>query len=271
VFSALQANGTARTAGLTAAYPIFRHADYSLALNGSFDAKSLRDLTVAGETSNRRVRVAALGLSGFANDAAFGGGSNQYEVGITSGDSDQRNAAALAADAATRQVQGSYTKLNYGLRRQQVLSGDWSLSASLRGQLANKNLDSTERFVLGGPAGVRAYPVGEAAADEGWLMSLALAWRASETVSTSLFVDTGGVTLNHALWANWNAANPRLPNRYQLSGAGIGLDWRFTPRGIASVSIARPIGNNPGRDINDRNVDGGTNGARGWISVNLQF
>lgn len=270
-FSALQANGTARTAGLNAAYPIFRQSERSLAWNASFDTKQLRDLTVAGETSNRNVRVAAAGLAGFANDATFGGGSNQYEVIVSAGKSDQRNAAALAADAVTRQVQGSYSKLNYSLRRLQALGGDWSVSAALRGQLASKNLDSSERFVLGGPSGVRAYPVGEAAADEGWLLSLALGWRASEQLAASLFVDTGSVTLNHNLWAGWNAANPQLQNRYQLSGAGIGIDWRFAAQATATLAVARPIGSNPGRDINNRNIDGGTNGTRAWLSVNLQF
>lgn len=270
-FKALQANGTARTAGLSAAYPLFRQAERSLSLGVSLDAKRLRDLTIAGETSNRRVRVAGIGLSGFANDGAFGGGLTQYEASVSAGKTEQRNAAALAADLATRQVEGSYSKFNYGLRRLQALGGDWNLSAALRGQSASKNLDSTERFVLGGPAAVRAYPVGEAAADEGWLLSLALGWRASEALAASFFVDAGGVTLNDKLWANWNAANPRLPNSYQLSGAGIGLDWRFATQGVASFVIARPLGSNPGRDANDRNVDGGTNGSRGWISVNLQF
>lgn len=270
-FRALQANGTARTAGLSAAYPLFRQADRSLSWGATLDSKRLRDLTVAGETSNRRVRVAGFGLYGFASDAAFGGGTTQYDASVSAGKTDQRNAAALAADLATRQVQGSYSKINYGVRRLQSLGGDWSLSAALRGQQASKNLDSTERFVLGGPAAVRAYPVGEAAADEGWLLQLALGWRASEQLAASVFVDTGGVKLNDKLWANWNVANPRLNNTYRLSGAGVGLDWRFASEGVASFVIARPIGSNPGRDANDRNVDGGTKGTRGWISVTLQF
>lgn len=270
-FSALQAEGTARTAGLVASYPIFRHSERSLSLNASYDTKRLRDQTIAGETSNRRVLVTTVGLAGFASDAAFGGGTTQYEASISAGDSDQHNAAALAADAASRQIQGSYSKLNYSLRRLQSLRGDWNLTAALRGQHASKNLDSTERFVLGGPSGVRAYPVGEGVGDEGWLLSVALGWRASDTLAASFFVDTGGVTINRNVWPTWNAGNPRLPNRYQLSGLGVGVDWRFAPQGLATFSIASPIGSNPGRDIADRNVDGKGNGTRGWITVNLQF
>lgn len=270
-FKALQANGTARTVGLGATYPIFRHTDRGLSLGATLDTKNLRDLTIAGETGNRRVGVASLSLAGFSTDAVFGGGATQYDAAFGTGKSDQRNAAALAADATTRQVQGNYSKFNYSLRRLQSLSSDWSLNATLRGQTASKNLDSTERFVLGGPSAVRAYPVGEAVADEGWLLSLGLNWRASEQLAASVFVDTGGVRLNNNLWAGWNAGNPRLQNDYRLSGAGVGIDWRFATQSIASFVIARSIGSNPGRDANDRNVDGSTNGLRGWISVNLQF
>ena len=66
-------------------------------------------------------------------------------------------------------------------------------------------------------------------------------------------------------------ANPQLKNNYHLSGAGIGIDWRFISQGIATFAIASPMGSNPGRDANGRNVDGGTNGTRAWVSVNLQF
>lgn len=270
-FSALQANGTAATVGLNASYPLIRRNDLSLALTASLDEKQLTDRTVAGETGNRRVSVGTMGLNGAVVDGAFGGGATQFEVIVHAGDSDQRNAGALAADLATRRVQGSYTKLAYSVRRSQIVGRDWNLSAGLRGQLADRNLDSTERFVLGGPSGVRAYPVGEAAADEGWLLTLSLARRIAERVNASVFVDTGGVTLNHSLWNNWNAANPRLPNRYQLSGAGVGVDWRFATQGVLNFSIAAPIGSNPGRDVADLNVDGRKKGARAWLSVNLLF
>ena len=57
----------------------------------------------------------------------------------------------------------------------------------------------------------------------------------------------------------------------QLSGAGIGVDWRFASQGLATFAIATPMGSNPGRDVNGLNVDGGRNGTRAWVSINLQF
>ena len=39
-------------------------------------------------------------------------------------------------------------------------------------QLSSKNLDSSEKFTLGGIGGVEAYPSGEASGDEGRKISL---------------------------------------------------------------------------------------------------
>ena len=45
------------------------------------------------------------------------------------------------------------------------------LFSATAGQLADKNLDTAEKFYLGGPGGVRAYPQGEATGDQGYRLS----------------------------------------------------------------------------------------------------
>ncbi len=75
--------------------------------------------------------------------------------------------SAAAAGADTRNTQGNFNKWNYDLRRQQRLTDDASILFSVSGQIASRNLASAEKFSLGGPNGVRAYPVGEATADSG--------------------------------------------------------------------------------------------------------
>jgi outer membrane protein assembly factor BamA len=51
-----------------------------------------------------------------------------------------------------------------------------SYTLSLNGQAANKNLNSSERFSLGGANGVRVYPRGEVSGDQGFLVSAELHW-----------------------------------------------------------------------------------------------
>jgi hemolysin activation/secretion protein len=100
-----------------------------------------------------------------------------------------------------------------------------SLSATINGQLASKNLDVSEKMELGGMYGVRAYPEGEAYADQGYVLSLEARWllpklteKLPGRVQLIGFADTGSVTLNKNPWAAGT-------NQRTLSGAGVGLNW----------------------------------------------
>lgn len=271
-FSALDAEGTADTLALAASYPLARRNDLSLSLTASYDDKQLVDRTIAGESSDRHVSVGTFGLSGYQVGGLLGSGITSFGASLSFGDSEQRNATALATDRASREVQGSYSKLSYNLGHQQALAADWSFNTSLRGQFADKNLGSIERMSLGGPSGIRAYPVGEASGDDAWLLSLNLGYQYNDKLAATLFLDAGGVTLNRDTWTDWNAGNPSLPNRYELAGLGIGMDWRFSPKLLLSASIAAPAGSNPGRDANDHNIDGSSRKSpRGWLNLTAQF
>lgn len=267
----LDAKGDATTVGLVAAYPLFRRSDATLSLSGSLDQKRLRDTTIAGETGNRRVNVASLGLQA-TRIAATDGANTSYGASLSVGDTDLgRNAAALAADQLSRRTQGGFTKLAWNLGRAQPLSSAWTLFATARGQFAADNLDSSERLTVGGPSGVRAYPASEAAADEGWLASLSFAYQLHPDAALSLFVDGARVTINRHTWDGWNAGTPQQPNRYDLLGAGVGLAWKLAKDTALNASIAAPLGNNPGRDANGNDSDGSQRNARGWITLSTQF
>ena len=268
-FVALEGRGTAHTAGLVASYPLARRNDLSLSLSGGYDDKRLTDRTIAGETSRRHVTVTSLAIDGYAQHRF---GVTSVGVSLSVGHSDQRNASALALDQASRRTQGSFNKLGYTLSQLVPVSARWVVSGSLRGQVAGNNLDSTERMGLGGPNAIRAYPVGEATGDEAWLLNLNLGFKVDDALAATAFFDTGSVTLNKYTWVGWNAANPQLPNRYRLSGLGVSVDWRLRPALLLSASVAAPLGNNPGRDANDRNADGRPqHRARGWISLSARI
>jgi hemolysin activation/secretion protein len=268
----LDLHGSASTYGLTWSYPLARTGMLSWSLAGSYDVKKLVDQSAVGETGNREVKVASLGTSGGIRHR-IGSLPASTVMGATLffGDSEEHNAGALAADNAARQVNGSFSKLSYTLANVAELGGSWSSNIALRGQFAGENIDSSERLSLGGPTAVRAYPSGEGTGDEGWLFTWNLRRTFGNALATSIFYDAGGITLNKTTWANWNAGNPNLPNRYTLAGMGVGLDWRIVPSALLAASIAAPLGSNPGRDTNNNNVDGHGNKARVWISLNAQF
>ena len=145
-----------------------------------------------------------------------------WNTSLTSGQLDLQEPGARAADSTTAQTQGSYRKLNLSLLYQHALNRQWTLFGSLSAQKAGKNLDSSEKMSLGGASGVRAYPVGEAAGDEGAQVTAEIRYALPQwlgaTPSIVLFADAGRVQTNkNAFAAGVNART--------LGAAGVGFTF----------------------------------------------
>lgn len=268
---ASDAHGTATTYGIKVDYPLYRLKEAALTFTGNLDTKKLEDYTVAGNTGGRRVNTATLGLDGKRQDAFAGGGETGFSLAYVRGHSDEDNQAAITTDRASREALGGFSKLKYTLARQQTITGTLSIAANMRGQFAFDNLDSSERFSLGGSDGIRGYPTGEAGGDDGWLVSLNLIRKFSETLQGTLFLDAGGVRVNHNTWAGWDASDPSLRNRYTLKGAGVSVDWKLNDNFALTGSVATPIGSNPGRDADGNDADGRDRDVRAWVNLVGEF
>jgi hemolysin activation/secretion protein len=106
------------------------------------------------------------------------------------------------------------------------------------GQQASKNLASAEKMSLGGPNGVRAYPVGEANGDSGNLAQgeLRYIWPDLKFLEGDVMVfahyDWGQVYVNEKPLPN------TLENKRSISGYGVGAslgrEGEFVLRGSAS-------------------------------------
>ena len=177
-------NGTGVIAGLTGdssdasagfTYPIIRSRAVNLYSGLHYHYKLLRDDSSAGALRYRQVDLATLELSGDLIDALGGGGYNSWGLTMTRGQLDLgRVASDAAADAATLRTHGGFGTISFRQSRLQKMPGNFTLLEEASGQWASRNLNSSEQFVLGGPYAIRAYPVGEAQGDEGWLAKLAL-------------------------------------------------------------------------------------------------
>jgi hemolysin activation/secretion protein len=218
-FASLDANGTATSASLFAAYPFIRSQQTNLNGTVSWEQKDLTDNVDATSTStNKRAKLMTLGLAGTRQDAIGGGGISSAGLSAAFGRLDILSPSALAIDAASARTAGSYTRWSYNLARLQRLSNSDSLALSLSGQEAGGNLDSSEKFALGGATGVRAYPQGEGIGDEGYLATLELRHNFTDNLQATLFYDTGWVKINHTPFG------PAAPNSVTLAGAGVGLN-----------------------------------------------
>jgi len=220
-FAALQAHGTANTAGIYATYPLLLATDQSVRLGSNLEKRWIRDDVDAIGSSVRKSGTAlVLDLSGELLDGLGGGGLTTWRVSPTFGDLSIDNAAALALDGTSARTAGSYAKWTVNLAREQRLAPSLSLYGSVTAQRASKNLDSSEKFVLGGVYGIRAYPQGEAAGDQGWLATLELRQALMPGWQGSVFYDAGGVDVNRQPFIAGN-------NKHRLSGYGIGLATTF--------------------------------------------
>jgi hemolysin activation/secretion protein len=88
----------------------------------------------------------------------------------------------------------------------------------VNGQQASKNLDSSEKFSLGGVNGVRAYPQSEATGDEGYKATIELRRTLTANVQGTVFYDYGSVKINK------NPFGPAASNNRSLGGVGFGVN-----------------------------------------------
>lgn len=271
-FKALNANGTTSVATAYLIHPFVRSRNTNFYTTVSYDVTSDIDNSNGANVSDKRKGTASLGLSGDSRDGWGGGGMTAGSLTLTSGNMTQNNVATQAYDNQYSQMQGGFTKVLYNFSRLQALSDNWSFYAALTGQAASKNLDTAERFVLGG-TGVRAYPVGEAAGDEGMLVNLEARYNVPGT-STQLvgFIDAGSITLHKNPWTGWQpTALPNFPNNYSLAGYGLGLNVFKAGDFFIKASVAWKLGTNPGVDALGRDSDNTTNSTRFWLQAAKQF
>lgn len=269
-FANLDASGVSETLSAALIYPVIRSTAASLWASASFSHGWFDDDAAGAALHRRRIDAGTFGLNGDASDALFGGGLTSYSFSATVGDLDLSGLAGdMAQDLAGPRAAGIYGKLSFDVSRSQALGPVWFLRAHLAGQWSDANLDSSEQFALGGPYGVRAYPVNEAMGDQGALLNLELHRQLTEGVFDGLdlfgFFDTGLVRQHARLWAGAGT----LHDSYVLNGAGIGAGYRLDGF-VLSGSVALPVGPNPGGPYG-HNQDGSDTGLSGWISITKTF
>jgi hemolysin activation/secretion protein len=264
-FAPLDARGTLGIASLYASYPLIRSYDNNLDLVGDFAAKTFKDrVRATGSVTDKTARVASVGLAGDHHDRLWGGGWTSYSIYAGFGDLNIKTPVVRAADALTARTHGSYRKASFEVARLQELGGPLSLYGQARGQLASKNLDSSEKLELGGAYGVRAYPEGEAYGDQGYLVSAEARWRLAGLSERSggqlqaiAFVDYGSVTLNKSPWIAGD-------NHRTLSAAGLGLTWADRHNLLVKVSYAFKLGDERATSAPDR-------AGRIWVQISKFF
>lgn len=273
-FAPLDLNSNTRVASVFGSYPLERGDTRNTWVSANFDDKRVRNNLLGIRDNDRRIQLLNVGLSGDVVDAWRG--QSSWSLGLTAGDTDlSNNLSYQALDLASAQTSGKFAKFNWSVARLAPIasSRDWSWYTAFSGQQASKNLDSVEKFQLGGPTGVRAYPVGEGLGDNGWLLSLETrydAWKTPwGTVQFSGFYDVGGIAQFKNPWDGGLVTG--RPNSYSLSGYGLGASLVKDERGSLKLIVAHRIGHNPNPTLYGQDSDGQKRATRVWIFANIQF
>ncbi len=272
----LDAKGSAQTFGAGATYPLIRRRNFRLTGNAGYEYAALEDRAFGFTIRDKLVHRGTAGVTGDHSDQLGGGGFVNWSASISAGHLDLSNVPAdETADRTGPRTAGSFTRLNWALSRTQQITRKLTFSASYLGQYAGGNLDSSEKFSLGGPNGVRAFPVGEATADQGHLFNFELRQAVSMGFKEAAlhligFVDTGHVTLNKKQWLG-SVTNATGKNSYWLSGAGVGVEFGKPDRYTLRAAYAHKLSNNPGRTSGGMDADGRDADGRVWAMVRLIF
>jgi len=270
-YSPLGLRGFASISSAFLVYPYLRSRFLNLYQTASIEHKNLVSNANAGVISHNTINDIQIGFNGDETDTWLGGGLSSVSATYTYGRLDlSADPVNQANDAATAKAQGNYSKFQLQAMRQQQLSTNWVLYGSLTGQLSNKNLDSSESISFGGPSAVRAYPVGEAAADEGLLATLELRYNMLAPLDLGslqmvLFYDHGNVQLHHSTWASFDQS--KVANTYTLQAAGIGANLYKENNYLISVTGAWKIGSNPNPGTNGSDADGRNEHFRFWVQL----
>ncbi|MCZ8219573.1 MAG: hypothetical protein O9337_09155 [Acidovorax sp.] len=247
------ASGQASDLRVYLTYPIVRSRHGNLNFRGDVSRLTLKDRNDLQFNAHRTVDTAVLALQGDDDHPWLTTGLTTFDMSLTAGQVRIRgNANFAAADATTTQTAGGFARLNLDAARLTRLDGHWSVLSKVRAQWASHNLDSSQRFYLGGATSVSGYPQGEASGDMGAEYGVELRrditapWHG--TLQVGAFVQQGWSRVHKHAWPGWNAGNHMLKEELSLTSVGINALATVSQDWVARASIGWQLGSNPLRD-----------------------
>ncbi len=257
--SELKPRGYASTAQLVATYPLYRTRSTNLNFESNLERKHYKNNNTTGNQTDYNVNDFTLGLNGDRSNSWFVGGTSAASLMLDLG---KTNIASQANGINLED--GRFNRWRYNLNHTQFIQNDLSLTGKFYGQFANQNLNSSEKFYLGGTSGVRAYPTSEGSGSEGYIVNLEARKELPLNFSVLGFYDFGHV--------KQKVEQAESRNEFNLKGYGMALDWQGPYRTNVSLIWARRIGNNPNPASDNYNDQDGTRHLnRFWLKASIGF
>jgi len=252
-----QPRGFSKSVGLEARYPFKRTQQTNLYGTLNLDAKTLKNKT---STSNTQYDV---------NTVSFGFLGDHFDQWVLNGAQNNGSLILTAGDNrkdTTDGSRGNFTKTNWNFSRNQFLASNYTFNLKASGQFASKNLDSSQKFYIGGASGVRAYPTSEGSGSSGYLLNLELKRDLPMNFALSGFYDIG-----HVKQYEDNPVASSGPNNLTYKGLGAQLSWQGPYNSSFSGVVARRIGDNPNPTTSGKDQDGTKLTNVIWVNGNIVF
>lgn len=199
-------------------------------------------LTASGGTRGRKV-VSLGALSVIGSVAGLPGGLTGFGASGTVGNVDLRSDMSRELGAAADSG-GQFARFNFQVNHDQRIGGPLSLYVGVKGQVANHNLDASQKFLMGGPSAVRAYDIGDGTVDQGTVATAELrlrqgisapAWAGSAPqVTVAAFYDQGW---GQQYRNNLSSQGSRLARDNHLNLAGAGLYLTLSSPGDYALTM----------------------------------
>jgi hemolysin activation/secretion protein len=268
-FSSTSTEGTAQTYVLNSTYALERTAKSNKTLVVNFENKNYNNLASGLQTSNYQINALSVGLNGnyFSEQAYVNWGATATLGNLSIGNAVQANSDAQGAG-----TQGNFGKLTANASVTQALPFDrTNVVASIYGQIANKNLNSAEQFYLGGPYGVRAYPVSQGGGAHGAIASVEVTRTYANQLQLAAFVDAGLVQQFANTYPNWQGLT-QAENTYALFAAGPLVKYNHEKIQF-QAALAFRIGNNPlyNQKGEQLNVSNQYEAVQAWAKATMYF
>ena len=260
--------GKAFSQGIDFIYPIERSPKASSSLTLSAETKQFENIMATGNVlSEYESEVVLAQLSGSENEFNKVSGLFNYNFTVSHGQIRlQEGSSYQATDSTGNRTEGDFNKLRVNLSYLEPWSSNTDFFVGFSGQLADKNLDSSEKFQLGGAMGIRAYPTGEGSGSDGRMLNFELRHRLDNGVTLTGFYDWGHVDELH----NPNENNPSLKNSYDLKGFGLSAGYNFSNGVSVKATWATREGSNPNPKIpSGLDQDGSRDRNRFWLQLSI--
>ena len=270
--------GHSVTYNVNANYPIVLGKQANLSAEVNYDKKYFLNQMASTEPtateSDYKLDVASLLISGSYIDGILAGGQTNASVNMIYGSVNLEGSPNITRDFEGANTQGRYKRLHLNFSRNQFITDSVSLNFDASGQVATRNLDSSEKFYLGGINGVRAYPTSEGSGSEGYLFKVELYKFLPYNFNASIFWDKGHVKQYHlSKLSPESTFKPVGPPNYSLEGYGASLAWSGPYQSSLKATYSHRVGQNPNpstiNNVNDQ--DGSLNMNVYWLTGSIAF